>query len=156
MTALLGSNEYDSGPIIDQEEFYVTYPAKIQEVIELSLISYKNLASKVADKINNQVDIVGFPQDQIKSPTVFGETKMIFISTETNPTEVIKRTIDALGHPYSGAKTHNKKSIITIIDAEVYPDVKVEIRQIGKVIFFRESMPIIVCERAFNDQRVQE
>ena len=145
VTALFGCKEYDSGPIIDQEIFYVTYPAKIQQVIELSLLSYRKLAYKIVDKLHRKEKIIGYPQDPKRVTYSLWRNEEDFYIDWNESSEIIKRTIDALGYPYSGAKTRTKDSTITIVDADTYEDVKIEIRQVGKVIFFRDAMPVIVC-----------
>ena len=57
----------------------------------------------------------------------------------------IKRLIDAIGYPYSGAITSNSKGErIRILDAEIIDDVFCEVRHPGKVIFINKGFVFLL------------
>jgi methionyl-tRNA formyltransferase len=62
-----------------------------------------------------------------------------------NDAASIKRFIDSLGDPYQGAASLMNGRQVRIYDAEVEPDVCVEDRHVGKVLFMRKGFPVIVC-----------
>ena len=51
------------------------------------------------------------------------------------------------GMAVRGASTLMAERVVRILDAAVEPDVYVEDRHPGKVIFLREGTPIVVCGR---------
>ena len=51
-----------------------------------------------------------------------------------------------MGPPYKGAASYLGKDKIRIYDVEEVKDVKIEIRDIGKVLFFKNGYPIVVCK----------
>jgi methionyl-tRNA formyltransferase len=53
--------------------------------------------------------------------------------------------IYAVGFPFLGASTCFNDQKIRIFDAEIIKDVKIINRDVGKVIFFDERFPVIVC-----------
>lgn len=59
--------------------------------------------------------------------------------------EYIKRVIDSVGYPYLGAYTYVENQKVGVLDAKVLPDVKIENRTSGKIIFIAENLPVVVC-----------
>ena len=62
--------------------------------------------------------------------------------------EKIKRFVDAVGHPYDNAKAYLNGEVIKFVDVEIFKDVVVENRDrhIGKVLFYKNGVPIVVCK----------
>ena len=62
--------------------------------------------------------------------------------------EKIRRFVDSVGYPYDNAKSFLNGKVVKFIDIEVVSDVFVEHRwrHIGKVIFIKYGMPIVVCK----------
>jgi len=59
----------------------------------------------------------------------------------------IQRFIDSVGNPYKGASAFMGEHTVRILDAVVEPDIQIEVRQSGKIVFMREGSPIVVCGR---------
>jgi methionyl-tRNA formyltransferase len=57
----------------------------------------------------------------------------------------IRRFIDALGYPYKGASSELDGVLVRILDAVPEPEVQIEQRVPGKVIFVRDQQPVVVC-----------
>lgn len=57
----------------------------------------------------------------------------------------LRRFVDALGWPYRGASTLLGEQKLRVFAAETVPDVVVENRTPGKVLFVRQGQPVVVC-----------
>lgn len=144
VSCLLATENYDRGPLIGQKSIEVNYPLKIKEAIELIGKEYLFLFVEVIKKIiENNVSY----SDQDESSASYslwrdGEDYLIPWHWEAAK---IKRFIDAVGFPYSGAKTYEKSNLLTVFDAQEVEDVKIENRVPGKVIFKNNDGYVIVC-----------
>ncbi|TJX68835.1 methionyl-tRNA formyltransferase [Soehngenia saccharolytica] len=145
VTAFFANEDFDRGPIILQNKMEIRYPIKISEAIDLISTLYQKIVCEVVDKILNEESIIRNTQNEDEaSYSVWRNEEDYFIDWSQNA-DVINRTIDALGYPYSGAKTNIKDEIIVIEEAEVIEDVVVENRDVGKVLFIQDSYPVIIC-----------
>ena len=57
----------------------------------------------------------------------------------------IKRFIDAVGYPYKKASSYISDQKVRIVSAKVIPDVTIENRMPGKIIFIKSGSPVVVC-----------
>lgn len=144
VTALMASEEYDRGPIIDQEVIKIDYPIKISTAIEALVPCYKTLTIKVANSIL-QDKLTGRPQDEQDATYSLWRDEEDYLIDWTWDAVRIKRFIDALGFPYKGACTRLDGETFRILDCEALPDVIIENRTAGKVIFIQDGLPVIVC-----------
>jgi methionyl-tRNA formyltransferase len=145
VTALFASKEYDRGNIIKQEQLSINYPIKIKAAIELISILYSNLVNGICDLIFKLEKIIGTPQQEEKASYSLWRDELDYLIDWNSDSKKIKRLIDATGYPYNGASTYLNGKKIIIDDAEEYPDLDIENRDVGKVIFIEEGFPIIVC-----------
>ena len=76
--------------------------------------------------------------------TASGATSRITTSTG-GPSATIRRFVDALGWPYQGASTLLNGQLHRVLAAEPKPDVQIENRMLGKVLFVRAGQPVVVC-----------
>lgn len=145
VTALFANQEYDKGPIIAQTKAKISYPIKIQEAIALISKLYQNVICEVMDKIVNSEIIEGIPQKEGDATySVWRDEDDYLIDWSKNST-YIKRSIDALGFPYNGAKTKINGEYVVVVEAELVEDVVIENRVPGKVIFFESGFPVVIC-----------
>ncbi len=148
VTAILGSDEYDKGEILAQRSLEVKYPIKIKEAIEKIQPLYYELVEEIYLKILNDEYLQTITQDEREaSYSIWLDDKDYFIDWSWDA-EKIKRFVDAVGDPYDNAKAYLNGKLIKIYEAEVYQyDVLVinRERHIGKVIFMRNEMPVIIC-----------
>lgn len=144
VTALLASAEYDRGPILEQEIIEIEYPITIAKAIDLLLPCYRSLSTKIVHNI-----ITGNIKELLQNEnnatySLWRDEQDYYIDWEWD-SQYIKRFVDALGAPYKGAATIINNETFRIRECTLAPDVKIENRKAGKVIFTEENNPIIVC-----------
>jgi methionyl-tRNA formyltransferase len=145
VTALFGSDEYDRGDIIAQRRLPVEYPTKIQEVIDRIAPLYAALAGELVDAILAGSPLPACPQDEAAATYSPWRDEDDYRIDWSHDADGIKRFIDAVGYPYRGAYSSLNGTPARILDASVEPDVKIEQRAPGKVVFVRDGLPVVVC-----------
>lgn len=145
VTCLFGSGEYDRGRIIGQKKMEVQYPVKIKTVIEDISLLYLELMIDFLTKIESKQPITGQEQNEQSATYSLWRDDADYYIDWTWDADKIKRHIDAVGYPYAGAKTLLDNQELTIKDAGIVDDVKIENRDVGKVIFKNENGLVIVC-----------
>lgn len=145
VTALYASEEYDKGDIIMQSSLAISYPIRVEEAIDKITACYKELVLSITKSIFDGKQLIAKKQKEENATySLWLDTDDYIIDWKKSANE-IKRFIDSVGFPYSGALTTINGEKRRIIDVEVYPDVVIENRCPGKVIFNIDSLPIIVC-----------
>lgn len=147
VTAIFASNEYDKGEIIEQKKLEISYPKKIGDLIEEISILYAEIMTDILKILERDKKLCSREQlEEYATYSIWRDEKDYFIDWEKS-SDYIKRSIDALGYPYTGAKTTVNGDIIEILEAEIENDVIVESREehIGKVIFIKNGFPVIIC-----------
>ncbi|WP_158021878.1 formyltransferase family protein [Flammeovirga pacifica] len=145
VTAIFANDEFDKGDIIYQASTDINYPIKIQEAINEISKCYNNTIEYIfLEKLNNRI-IFGKPQIEKDATYSLWRNEDDYFIDWNNSAKKIKRTIDALGSPFDGAKTFLSNNIVTIKEAEVIEDVKIENRDNGKVLFKKGTFPVVVC-----------
>lgn len=144
VTAIFANKEFDRGDIIDCKKININYPIKIEEAINKISTCYQDLLVEVIKKIKNQ-SIQSIPQNEEEaSYSLWRDEEDYFIDWNLD-SNTIERTINALGFPYTSAKTTMDNQTILLSEAEAVPDISIVNRTPGKVIFIEEGNPIIVC-----------
>lgn len=145
VTALFATQDYDKGDIIAQSATAIDYPTTIAEAIDKIQENYVSLGLQIADALDRESSFSAYPQSEDDaSYSLWRDDEDYFIDwSESSVT--IKRTIDALGFPYKGAASVLDGKVVRIIRAESLDDVRIENRTHGKVIFIRDSKPVVVC-----------
>ena len=145
VTALFATSEYDKGDIITQSLTQIDYPIKIQDAINKILENYEEIALYVLEKIvnNNKFSVVVQNENQA-TYSLWRDDEDYRINWHQSSIE-LKRFIDAVGYPYKGAATILNCNLVRILEAEIVRDVVIENRIPGKVIFVKDSQPIVVC-----------
>jgi len=145
VTALFASKEYDKGEIIAQSSFNVQYPIKIAEAIELISGCYISLVNEITEKIIKNVKIESSLQKENESTYSLWRDEEDYLIDWNEDAISIQRFINSTSHPYKGASSFINEKKIRILDSEIVEDVKIEIRQVGKVIFIEDGYPVVVC-----------
>lgn len=146
VTALFGASEYDKGNIILQKSSKIDYPIKICEAIELNIENYISLAEEIISALLDGKELKGIIQDEKEATYSIWRDEDDYKIDWSKSSDEIKRLIDAIGYPYSGAITSNSKGErIRILDAEIIDDVFCEVRHPGKVIFINKGIPTVIC-----------
>lgn len=146
VTALFASEEYDKGDIIYQKSIEIAYPMKINEAIKKVSNLYEDIVILISKKIftNNYLGAIK-QNDELASYSLWRDKEDYYINWNQS-SEEIKRFIDAVGYPYDGAKCMMDDEEIIINEVSIINDLKIENRQIGKVIFFDKENPVVVCK----------
>lgn len=145
VTALFASAEFDRGPIVLQQEIDVCYPIKIETAIEEISVLYTDIVNKILYNFVSEIPIQGEEQDdKMASYSLWRDKEDYYIKWELSSSK-ISRFVDAVGYPYDGAKCFIDNVVVKIIDCEVFEDLKIENRDLGKILFFVDEFPIVVC-----------
>lgn len=147
VTAIFANEDYDCGDIIAQRKIEISYPIKIEEAIKLIEPLYFDLVDEIFMAIKNKRDINRYPQDHTKATYSPWLDDLDYFIDWTWDSEKIKRFVDAVGYPYDGAKAYLNGKIVRILSVDIVDDVVIEdrMRHIGKIIFFREGKPVVIC-----------
>lgn len=146
VTAIFASTEYDKGDIIFQSSREIKYPIKISDAIDLLNENYSEIVIKIFNLINKNIEIIGVPQkEELATYSLWRDEEDYLIDWKLSAIQIIS-FINALSNPYKGAATYmNGKFKVRILDAELVEDVKIENRDVGKLIFLSNDKPTIVC-----------
>ena len=150
VTALFASNEYDKGDIIMKKRMNVAYPIKINEAIKQIRPLYYELVKDIYKFILNAKSIPRQKQDESKSTySLWLDENDYFIDWKNWSAKKIRRFIDATGYPYDNAKAYLNTKIVYFVDVNIIEDVNIEERErhIGKVIFIKKGIPVVVCRK---------
>lgn len=145
VTALFATAEYDRGDIIAQAQTRIAYPVTIAEAIDANIKNYLACADMVFAQIAAGRPVRGTPQDHAKASYSLWRDENDYVIDWSASSAFIRRFIDALGAPYRGALTFSAGRPMRIRRAEEVPDVRIENRDCGKVIFSDHGSATIVC-----------
>lgn len=147
VTALYASKEYDSGRIIDQKYKQISFPIKICDAIDIVSDLYEVILLKITEEVVSGVELPALPQDESSATYSLWRNDNDYEIKWEREAEEIRRFVDSVGYPYSGAKTKINGQWVRVFDVEVVEDVKVESRcdHLGKVIFYDDKGPTVVC-----------
>ncbi|MFC3033114.1 formyltransferase family protein [Pseudoalteromonas fenneropenaei] len=145
VTALYGHTEYDKGDIIGQRIINVTYPNRISHFIDVISNCYAVLFIDIVEQILDEKPICSIVQNEAEaSYSIWLDDEDYYINW-ADSAEDIAHKINLLGAPYKHACTFLKEDRINLISAEVYKDLTVEARHIGKVMLIDDGCPVIIC-----------
>lgn len=145
VTALWGSSEFDKGDILYQWVKQITYPIKIQSAIEIISQGYADLFKKIIIDISKEIELMGTPQNEnLASYSVWRDNDDYYIDWNKS-SEEIKRFVDAVSYPYQSAKTKFNFQDIFIEDVDIFIDLNIENRDVGKIILKKDNKPVIIC-----------
>lgn len=145
VTALKGVAEYDKGDIYAQESIQINYPIKISEAIDKIAVLYGQLAEKIVRKIINNSLHDATPQDEALATYSLWRDENDYRIDWNQSAEHILHFINCVGHPYKGASTLMNGNLVRIKSASLAPDLIIENRTSGKVIYFDGDVPVVVC-----------
>lgn len=147
VSALFASSEYDRGNIIYQESMDVSYPIKISCAIDQISECYIKCINNVIRILNTNIDYTGIVQDEKLATYSLWRDESDYLINWNQDAESIKRFVDAVGYPYSGAQTRIGDNVFFVINVEVIQGVIIESRSqhVGKVVFVKDNCPIVIC-----------
>jgi methionyl-tRNA formyltransferase len=146
VTAIWAAADFDAGEIIFQEKINISYPIKIQEAIEMVSALYQKICINIFKAVKANQPLASVPQEESKATfSIWRDAEDYRIDWRESAT-TIKRFIDALGFPYSGAQSLIENDQLIYIDcASVMDDINLEHRHIGKVIRLINGNPVVIC-----------
>lgn len=147
VTALFASSEFDKGDIIAQKSIEVRYPIKIEEAIKKISTLYISLVNSIIEGMIDGEKLEGIPQNEVEASYSLWRDEEDYLIDWDMDAEYIERFIHSTGFPYKGASAFHSGKKVRITDASIFPDVLIENRSAGKVLFFEEDKPIVVCGR---------
>lgn len=145
LTAIKASDQYDRGPIIMQQSVDIQYPIKIKDAIEIISDLYSSITADIFRAVANGSTLAFIPQDESQATYSLWRDEDDYQIAWSQDSSDILRFIHAVGYPYLGASTLLEDKKIRIYDAEIYPDVHIVNRDSGKIIFFDNDRPVVVC-----------
>jgi methionyl-tRNA formyltransferase len=145
VTALNASEEYDKGDIISQRRVSVSYPIKINDAIDLVTPLYSEIVCDIISKIINNEALSANPQNEDESSYSLWRDEEDYHINWNHSSEDILQFVYSVGFPFKGAYSKIGNTVVRILDVKTIPDVKIENRQPGKVIFMQNGMPVVVC-----------
>jgi methionyl-tRNA formyltransferase len=145
VTAIFANKEFDKGDILEVAKTMIKYPIKISQAIDIISVCYQVLFKKVIKKIVDN-SLVATSQDESSATySLWRDEEDYFIDWNLDAL-VLERTINALGFPYGGARTTFDDNIIILDEVKSIPDLKIENRTPGKILFLENNQPTIVCK----------
>ncbi len=145
VTAIIAKGGFDVGPIISQKHICINYPKKIEKAIDDLCYLYVEIVQEILEKIVTGVSFE--PIEQMESEVTYSlwRDEEDYKIDWKLPASQIQRFIDSVGHPYDGARCLMNEQVVRVIDAEFMGELTLENRDVGKVLFIEEDMPIVVC-----------
>jgi len=144
VTAIKGVEEFDKGDIIGQKMITIKYPIKIERAIELISKEYAHLLNEIIENFINK-RFVYSPQDEEQVTYSLWRDEDDYKINWNNSSEEIVRFINAVSFPYKGSYCIYKGDRLRVFEAIEIPDVIIENRTPGKVIFKKKNSYIVVC-----------
>lgn len=147
VTAFLAEEEPDTGPIIAQQSVPVVYPARMRDVLERLIPVYRDLAAEVCATLAAGEPLRYAVQDHARATWSLWRDEDDYRIDWTLDDRRICRLVDAASDPFPGAwATIPEDSLFVRVHGAVSePDRMIEDRAPGKVAFFRDGDPVVVC-----------
>lgn len=160
VTAILACDDYDTGNIIEQSSLRVRYPIKIAKAIELLTPLYIEMLIRISEKVVQNKEIISHKQLEVEASYSPWRDERDYTINWSKDAAYIKRFVDAVGKPYSGARTTVNGDEVILEEVEVLGDVNVVDREqhVGKIIFLKGANPVVICGQgllkitAFSDR----
>lgn len=146
VSAIFASQEYDKGAIIDQSATDINYPITISEAIELISQDYNKIILRIFKTLNTDQQLIAVKQNEaLASYSLWRDENDYFIDWKKDSNDILN-FINSVSSPYKGAAAYlNFFQKIRILEAEIESDLRIENRDVGKVIFIKNKFPVIVC-----------
>ncbi len=146
VTAIYANEEFDKGDIIYQKSIKVQYPIKIAEAIDKIIEIYQDILIYIIDRLLKD-ELTAYPQIEEEATYSIWRDEEDYHINWSDSAEKIVRFINAVGFPYQGAYSYVDGNKVFILSADIYDDIKMELRHIGKTIFLEDGKPIVVAKR---------
>ncbi|WP_071890994.1 methionyl-tRNA formyltransferase [Hymenobacter sp. PAMC 26628] len=145
VTALYATAEFDQGPVLAQVARPVQYPITITRAIALAVECYLELTTWLWPGLCAGALPPGTPQVEAAATYSLWRDEADYRIDWHRDSAYLRRFVDALGAPYRGASTLLDGQLCRVLAVEAVPDVVIENRAPGKVLFVRAGQPVVVC-----------
>lgn len=146
VTALFASEEYDTGKVIVQDSVSISYPIKIKDAIAIVSELYQDIVLSVLKSIKNNSLGDGISQNEAEATYSLWRDEEDYRIDWNKSAEEIRQFVFSVSYPFNGAVSQlSRGENIRIVDVDLVPDVIIENRTPGKLIFMKEGFPVIVC-----------
>jgi methionyl-tRNA formyltransferase len=145
VTALYGTAEFDRGAVLAQAARAVHYPIPIAGAIALAVECYLELVTRLWPGLCAGLLPPGTPQREADATYSLWRDEADYRLDWHRDSAYLRRFVDALGWPYRGASTLLNGRLHRVLAAEAVPDVVIENRAPGKVLFVQHGQPVVVC-----------
>lgn len=146
VTAFRPAPEVDTGEVIEAVRLPVEYPAKVRDVYSALAKAYGEAARRVVAKARSGA-ISTVPQNEADATYCIWRDSLDYRIDWTWTSEKIRRFVDAVGWPYSGATTNYGATTVTVHDVEALPDLNFIERHPGKIWALKDGAAVVVCGR---------
>ncbi|MEI9956050.1 MAG: hypothetical protein WDM90_07030 [Ferruginibacter sp.] len=113
--------------------------------IDAMAVMYADLLNELISNIQKDEPIQTYEQNENDASYSLWRNEDDYLIDWNQDAVFIKRFIDAVGNPYKGACFHYNGKRISIVDAEIFRDVKIVNRDTGKVLTKNINNPVVVC-----------
>ena len=145
VTALTPTDVIDQGPIIAQRAVPISYPIKIQTALEFQAGLMADIAVDIIEQWKCG-ELSSKPQQEEMATLSIWRDDADYEIDWSNSADAIERFVNAVGHPYAGARTTvDGTETIRVLDVTALPDMPFEIRDAGKIWRLDNGRPTVVC-----------
>ena len=145
VTALTPTDVIDQGPIIAQRAVPISYPIKIQTALEIQARLMADIAVDIIEQWKCG-ELSSKPQQEEMATLSIWRDDADYEIDWSNSADAIERFVNAVGHPYAGARTTvGGTETIRVLDVTALPDMPFEIRDEGKIWRLDNGRPTVVC-----------
>jgi methionyl-tRNA formyltransferase len=145
VTALSPTEALDAGPIIAQRALPISYPIKIETALQLQAGLMTDIAVDIVERWRRG-ELSSTPQQEETATFSIWRDDADYEIDWSNSADAIERFVNAVGHPYAGARTTVRGAeTIRILDVTALPDMPFEIREAGKIWRLDSGRPVVIC-----------
>ena len=146
VTALRGEGKYDTGAIYLQKSIELKYPTTLEKVIKDVSSLYADLASEIISQLFSQ-SLIATPQDESRASYSLWRDEEDYEINWQDDAQKIEHFVTCVGFPYNGASFKAKGHLYRLTVGTAVNDVEIANRTPGKIIFFENEKPVVVCGR---------
>lgn len=145
VTAIRPGEAADQGPIVAQKARQIVYPVKIAEALAIQADLMAELAEEIVGWWRKGRLPEAAQREELATYSIWRDDADFEVDWSRSAVE-IERFVNAVGHPYAGARTSvGGLHRIRILDVTPLPDLRFEIRQVGKIWRLDNGCPIVIC-----------
>jgi len=144
VTAFKPDDNYDTGPILGQLGFDVTYPIRIEQALRQQASLMARLTIEILHSYKSGQYTAVAQDNDASTYSIWRDEQDYQIDWKTSAAE-IRRFVDAVSFPYAGARTRIRDQVLVVDEATELEELFFELRHAGKVCRLEDSKPIVVC-----------